>query len=147
MAAPPHQNTGRCLKCAAIFDRYPGFHAELRAWFEKLQSEVPEAHISEAGRGKKAQEDAFTRRASRAHWLQSSHNFNAALDIFKLGVDKANKPVAEYPRKWFNETVMPRLDKWLDWYGSPGSPFFELPHVQVRGWVKLVKDGTLKAVE
>lgn len=65
-----------CLQCAKIFNRYPNVHAELRTWFEALQIENPDAHISSAGRGKIDQEVAFERGASKAHYGQSAHIFS-----------------------------------------------------------------------
>lgn len=134
-----------CLKCKEIFDRYPGFDAYLRSWFNDLQKAYPEAHISCAGRGKKEQEECFLKGTSNARWGQSAHNYNLAIDIFRLEVTGAS-----WSRTWFENVVYPalkdKLDK-LDWFGLPGSVYFELPHVQVKNWKALVSSGTLKLVE
>jgi hypothetical protein len=136
-----HTNNGDCKKCDEIFDRYPGFDTSLRSWFKSLQRDVPDAHISCAGRGRVDQEDAKKRGASNAHYGESAHNYNLAIDIFRL-----HQLGAEWPQSWFTEHIAPRLTKELlfDWYGAPGSEFFELPHVQVRSWKKLAQ---LKLVE
>lgn len=141
MSKVRHINNGRCPKCAQIFDRYP-HHAGLRAWFEGLQSGLPEAHISCAGRGKADQEAAKKSGTSNAGWLQSSHNFGLAIDIFKLHLAMG----AEWPKEWFKAHVAPAIkaqnedadaDFKLTWYGSPGSAYYELPHVEIKDWKKL----------
>ena len=138
-----HKNTGRCEYCQKVFDRYPGFHPGLRAWFEGVQNTTPDAHISCAGRGRMDQEAAFHRRASKAHYGQSSHNFNSALDIFR------EAPTVEemYDAEWFSEFIQSALTQDLDWYGAPGAKFFELPHVEIRGWEALKGLGEITLVE
>lgn len=138
-----HINNGKCARCAQIFDRYEGFHSGLRRWFEDFQSEHPEAHISCAGRGQQEQEADVLRKASRAHFGQSAHNFNAAIDVFELQGDIANI----YEASWFTKILAPEIPSWLNWYGKPRSAFFELPHVEVRIWKDLVQNGDLKLVE
>lgn len=138
-----HLNNGQCPKCQEIFERYPGFHGELRTWFEYLQYRFNDAHISCAGRGKDEQEMWFKKKTSKAKWTQSAHNYNAAIDIFQLSND-----TARWDRDWFYFTVGEGL-KWVTapmnftWYGKSGSPYYELPHVEVTGWRKL----NLKLVE
>jgi hypothetical protein len=129
-----HINNGNCPKCDQIFDRYAGFDGPLRQWFKRLQKTAPEAHISCAGRGKVDQDAAFHRGQSKAQYGQSSHNYNMALDIFKL-----HALGAEWPREWFIHKIQPAIEAEkgaLVWYGMPGSAFFELPHVEVAGWRK-----------
>jgi hypothetical protein len=138
-----HKNNGRCEHCAKIFDRYPGFHSGLRRWFEEFQAQHSEAHISCAGRGQLDQEAQVVRGTSRAHFGKSSHNWNAAIDIFELQGNIANI----YERDWFDRVVAPEIPQWLTWYGRKGSPFFELPHVEVKAWRALAQDGELKLVE
>lgn len=142
---PRHINNGHCTKCQEVFDRYPGFHGELRTWFEYLQTRFPDAHISCAGRGKAEQEMWFHKKTSRARWKESAHNWNAAIDIFQLVNGEAH-----WSADWFNATVREGL-KWVTapmsftWYGVKGARYFELPHVEVTGWrqnphLKLVED-------
>jgi hypothetical protein len=138
-----HENSGNCARCNEIFDTFAGFDSVLFAWFKTLQYKHPEAHISCAGRGHIDQEVLFTRGATRAHWMQSAHNWNCAIDLF------VNFPGSNniYPAAWFHNTLAQELTDDLEWYGSPASRFFELPHVQRRGWKDLAKDGKLRLVE
>jgi hypothetical protein len=149
MVAIRHENNGNCFKCKQIFDKYPGTtkSEELERWFFCLQFEVPEAHISEAGRNKADQLAAHQRKASKALWRQSAHNFKGAVDIFRL-----IKGRVDYAEDWFNVSIKPRLTDDLDWYGLKingkfVSSFPEMPHVQLKGWKKMVVDGLLKPVE
>lgn len=135
-----HVNNGKCPKCALIFDKYKGFHPGLRAWFEGVQLAHPEAHVSSAGRGKLEQELFFKQGSSRAKYGQSAHNYNAAIDIFKLHMNGA-----EWPKPWFTDVVGAAVKKLnenpsdfkLKWYGEPGSKFYELPHVEIKDWASL----------
>jgi hypothetical protein len=138
-----HNNDGDCQYCNKIFDRYPNFYVPLRKWFKDFQKLHPEAHISCAGRGRQDQEEAFIRKASRAHYGQSSHNVNAAIDIFEL----QGNPKDIYERSWFDKVLAPALLPELVWYGAPNAPFKELPHVEVRSWKELRMRGILKLVE
>ncbi len=137
-----HDLSGTCLGCAKIFNRYPEFHPGLRAWFEALQLKHPDAHISCAGRGKIDQEAAFQRRASRAHYGQSAHNFNAAIDLFEL-IDNS----ARWDVSWFKEVVAPNLTQDIQWYGMINAAYYELPHCELKGWNSLAKKGMLNLVE
>ncbi len=139
-----HENNGACLKCASIMDRYPGLHADLRSWFLALQKRVPTAHVSCAGRGKADQEAALKAGASRAHWGGSAHNWNCALDVFELG---GADPKNLYELPWYTENLKPAITSALEWYGAPGAKFPELPHVELKGWRDLAKNGKLKLVE
>lgn len=138
-----HANNGKCEKCAWFFDRYPGFHEDLRGWFEAFQAKHPEAHISCAGRGRADQELAVKQKLSRAHYGQSAHNWNCAIDFFVQ--IKGSEDI--YPRAWFYSTLQPALPSWLKWYGEPGSSFFELPHVEVRNWRELRQAEKVHLVE
>lgn len=124
-----HVNNGDCPKCEEIFARYPGCHPLLLDWFTQLQKRFPDAHISCAGRGKKDQEDAKKRGASKAGYGESAHNYNMAIDIFRM-----HQAGAEWPKEWFAKVVGENLPEWLQWYGKPGSKFYELPHVEVLNW-------------
>lgn len=141
--APKHINTGNCPKCELIFNRYPGFYAPLYDWFREFQTKAPEAHISCAGRGHLDQEEAFIQKVSRAEWGASAHNWNAAIDIFEMATGETNI----YNREWFTKVLKPELPAWANWYGAPGSPYPELPHVEVAQWKALIKAGALKLVE
>lgn len=136
-----HINNGNCPKCDELFDKYSGFHQGLREWFKKLQKKDSTTHISCGGRGKIDQEAAFNSKTSRAHYGQSSHNYNLALDIFRL-----TQNGAEWKGLWFRDVVGtavighnadPNKKFDLTWYGMPGSRYFELPHVEVYGWKEM----------
>lgn len=137
-----HDLTGSCQSCIKIIQRYPDFHRELAQWFFDLQAKHPDAHISCAGRGKIDQEVAFQRGASKAHYGQSAHNYNAALDFFELADGKAR-----WDLSWFKEVIASELTTDLKWYGMLNAAYYELPHVEWSSWRKLVKLGMLKLVE
>lgn len=139
---PKHLNNGKCAKCAEIIQRYPGLNEFLLSWFKGMQAKFPELHLSCAGRGKVDQEAAFQRGASKAHYLESSHNFNCAIDIFQLKDGNAL-----WNKEWFNTVVAPSLPSNLNWYGKPFSPFYELPHLELLNWKFLRDNGTLVPVE
>ena len=126
-----------CYKCEEIFGIYPGFHAGLKAWFQKVHSKFPDAHISCAGRGRIEQEAAYARGASQAHWGKSAHNYNMAIDLFRL--DETVEGHYSLSRKWFEEVfaAFPLGDEFY-WLGTEGSKFPEIPHVQVMGWADKV---------
>lgn len=140
---PKHINNGECPHCQLIINRYPNFYKSLADWFYAFQKSHPEAHTSCAGRNYLDQEAAFIKKMSRAHYGESAHNYNAALDLFELKPDTANI----YDRAWFVSVLQPNLAPWMEWYGKVGSPFYELPHVQAANWKSLAKDGLIKLVE
>ena len=113
----------------------------IRLWFEELQRDIPEAHISCAGRNMVEQDTLYFRRATKARWKQSAHNYNAAIDIFK------NETGNLYPLDWFTNTIKPRIPEWLNWYGSPGSKYYELPHFEAHDWERLRDAGFLKLIK
>lgn len=147
-----HLNNGNCDKCDSIFDTYPDFHAGLRAWFKAFQKQSPDAHISEAGRGPAKQEEAFKAGTSKAHYGESSHNYNAAFDVFRLTVQNG----ASWDPTWFRNIYQSAViahntntqtDFKINWYGSPMAKFKELPHSEVDNYKELIKQGTLHLVE
>lgn len=153
-----HQNNGNCPRCDEIFDTYPDFYPFLRKWFKALQEKFPDAHISDAGRGKEKQEEKYNTitgykndgtpiRASYAHYGQSAHNYNAAIDIFQFGLDAKGKPLTLYKKDWFNKVVGNHLSPNLNWYGLPNSVFKEMPHVEMRAWRQMRDKKEIKLVE
>ncbi len=136
-----HLNDGNCAKCRSIFLKYPGFNQNLWNWFKLVQAKHKNFHAAEAGRGKIDQEADFHRGASKSHWGESAHNFNAAVDTFFL-VD-GNYSLDE---KLFQQ-IEPEIPLSIEWYGAPGAKFYERPHFQVRGWKVLRDKGQLKLVE
>jgi hypothetical protein len=137
-----HVNEAPCAACTQILARYPGINNTIAFWFTNLQYQHPDVHCSCAGRGEQDQEDCFLKGSSRAHWLYSAHNYNAALDLFQLknGVYSLNAA-------WFKEVIAPALIESLEWYGSPKAEYYELPHVQLRDWKKLRDSGLLVPVD
>jgi len=137
-----HQNNGDCPKCKELFDKYPGFYQPLRDWFISFQKKCPEAHISCAGRGAVDQDAKKLEGRSKASFGKSAHNYNAAIDLF------VNKPFTNlYDLAWFNANVAPAIPLSLNWYGSPGSRFPEIPHIEARNWKELRDAGVLTLVE
>lgn len=126
-----HTNNGSCLGCAKIFNRYPGFNKPLLEWFFNVQEKHPEFHTNCAGRGKIDQEACFDRGASKAHWLESAHNFNLAIDTFFQinGVYNVSKELYE--------PIVKDLPNFIDWYGRPDALFRETPHFQIKDWRRL----------
>lgn len=138
-----HENSGACEKCETVFNKYRDFYIPLKEWFKFLQKDYPEFHISCAGRGKKEQETLYGHGASRAQWGQSAHNYNAAIDLFIIDSNSPNI----YPVEKFNYVIPPRLGNGFNWYGLPGSPFRELPHIEPIHWRTLVSIGSIHLVE
>lgn len=131
-----------CVGCQRIFNKYPGFSLPLRIWFESVQLKHPEAHISEAGRGRLAQVEKKAIGSSRAQYGESAHNWGAGIDIF-CNLD----PKDLYPKEWYAAVVAKDLPEYILWYGRSGAPYYELPHFELRDWSKLAKAGFLKLVE
>lgn len=147
-----HVNNGKCDVCADLFNKYPNFHIGLRLWFNEFQKANPDAHISCAGRGHDAQEECFKKGTSKAHYGQSSHNLNAAIDVFRLTVQNG----ASWDQTWFRNVFQTAVIAHntsssttfkINWYGSPLAKFKELPHSEVDNWKELVIEGLLHLVE
>jgi hypothetical protein len=126
-----------------IIKRFDGINPRLLNWFFIMQANHPEMHVSEAGRDQETQEEKFKQKASRAHWGQSAHNYNCAIDVFCI-LDGSHDI---YDEKWFHEVLAPEIPDYLEWYGAPGAEFYELPHLEIRGWKELVKKGFAVLVE
>ena len=142
MPALKHINNGNCPKCEELFNRYEGFNKDLKEWFQNFQSLNNSAHISCAGRGREEQEQAFAKGASRAHYGQSSHNYNCAIDVFVMqqGIDL-------YDKHWFEMVLKPNLAPFLKWYGEKGAEFYELPHIELKDWKELKLRGVAVLVQ
>jgi hypothetical protein len=136
-----HINNGDCPKCKEIFDKYPGFAMSLRSWFVMMQAKFQDLHISCAGRGHLEQEECFAKGASRARWGHSSHNLNAAIDMFFLVDGKYNVERHRY------DMIASEIPDYVEWYGRPGASFPELPHYELKNWRELSAQGILKPVE
>lgn len=137
-----HLNNGNCPQCIVIRDHYPNFSPVLWSWFADIQLKHPDAHISCAGRGSVDQEVCYQRGASKAHYGESSHNYNCAIDIFQLEDGQA-----KWPQEWFDLVVGANLTPKLKWYGAPGAIFYELAHVELTNWRELADMGSVTLVE
>jgi hypothetical protein len=137
-----HVNNGSCPRCLEIINKYPSFNEDLRKWFLALQALRPEAHTSCAGRGKDDQEAYFKQGTSRAHWGQSAHNYNLAIDVFKL-----SQAGAEWPINWYQTVVVPSAEAAGLESASKWTTFREWPHFQVKNWKSVVTAGKAKLVE
>ena len=135
-----HRNhSGRCSKCIEIFNVFPDFNEELKAWFWLKHTELGNTHISEAGRSEFMQEKLYKEKKTKAHYGQSAHNFNMAIDIFFID----DKGKLSYEKQRY--TLLTRdLPTSIKWYGEPGSFFYELPHFEIRDWRNM---GDRKLVE
>lgn len=137
-----HANNGKCEKCLEIINRYPLFNSSLLMWFQVFQAKYHEAHVSCAGRGKQAQEDAYNHGFSRSKWGFSAHNFNVALDLW---VNKDGLNI--YDKTWFDTILAPEIPSFINWYGRPGSSFYELPHIEIKDWRKMLANKEIELVE
>lgn len=138
-----HINNGNCPGCLFRFNRYPDFHKGLQQWFFETQRYMPEFHVAEAGRGRVTQEMYFNRKASNAHYGESAHNYNCAIDTFfqihgeyKLDDYLYSHVVVRLP-----------LNKSIIWYGATDAVFKESPHFEVGNWKELRDQGIVKLVE
>lgn len=132
-----HLNNGDCPKCEEIIKTYPSFYSPMYLWFKHTQKQHPECHTSCAGRGLLQQEEEFKKKASRAHFGESAHNWNCALDLFEMQGDTKNI----YEKEWFSIVITDAVEnaksicgEELNWYGREGAPFHELPHVEPLRW-------------
>lgn len=143
MANPKHLNNGKCAKCLEIMGKYPNFHKPLQDWFFELQSRIPDAHIAYAGRGKIDQEDFFAKGTSKAHYGESPHNYNLAIDFFQL-----TNIGARWDLSWFKDVINPEIKKsgFLT-HGLDFKSFRDAPHCEVTIWRDMIKTGTAKLVE
>jgi hypothetical protein len=140
-----HINVPNCPKCVQLLDKYPGFHSGLREWVSQFLSTNCDAHISAAGRGRDDQELFFKKGTSRAHYGQSAHNWNAAVDFFHL----TQAGGAAFDRPWYQQVLGPAVlaNPALKWYGEPPISFLEFPHVEWRCWRSLAASGEATLVD
>lgn len=140
-----HLNIPVCPKCADILAAYPNFHKDLAAWVLDVRTRHNDAHISAAGRGRQEQELFFSKGTSRAHYGQSAHNYNAAVDWFRI----TQAGGASFDTPWYQAVIGVEAMKvpWIRWYGTPPISFLEYPHCEVSSWVKLAQAGQLSLVD
>lgn len=132
-----------CPGCLSKFQAYPDFYLPLQEWFFKMQSIDPAFHVVEAGRGATLQESYFNGHASKAHYGESAHNFNAAIDTF---FQDHGRYVVDASRYQGLVSIMSPSDN-VKWYGEPDAQFKETPHFEVANWRELRDQGLLKLVE
>lgn len=137
-----HLNLPECPQCSSILHRYPNPHPHLVKWVAAFRGANNDAHISACGRGKEDQERDFAKGVSRAHWGQSPHNYNAAVDWFRI----TQAGGAAFDRPWFQAKFATLNDPQLLWGGSFTS-FPDFPHVEIQGWRIAAQDGSLSLVE
>lgn len=123
-------------------DKFPGLDVNLRSWFILLQAKYAEVHVSCAGRGFLEQEVKKAEGRSNASYGKSAHNYNCAIDIFLISPGKDM-----YDKNWFNGVLAPEIPPFLNWYGTPGSAYPELPHIEVRDWKDKLSSGKITLVE
>lgn len=95
--------------------------------------------MSEAGRGKVRQELLYSSGASKAHYGESAHNYNCAVDTFFLINGKLSYDKLLYTKIKIPDTIY--------WYGGPYAVFYERPHFEVKDWKDLKNSGSIKLVE
>lgn len=136
-----HDNSGACGHCKEIMNKYPGLDEDLRQWFAETQRQFTNFHIAEAGRGREAQEDDFNHGRSRAHYGESAHNWNSAIDCFFIvdGVYSLDESLFKI--------VTANLPSFIEWYGSANAKFYERPHFEKKNWKELADQGLLWLVE
>lgn len=145
-----HINKAICPKCLEVLAKYPGFYKPLQDWVLAFRTAHIDAHISSGGRGRADQELFFKKGLSRAHYGQSSHSFNAAIDLFRLTQANNVEPlVASFESAWYRQVVGPaaNANPNLRWYGKPPITFMELPHIEWANWRELARQGVLKLVD
>lgn len=137
-----HQNKNDCEACLDILTKYPKLYPILKSWFITMRAKYNMLHCSEAGRGIKRQTLMHAEKKSRATYGASAHNWNAAIDTFIMIKGKDL-----YDKQWYMNYFYPEVPDWANWYGTPGSRFWEIPHIEVREWKRLAANGELALVE
>ena len=110
-------------------------HPDLQRLFNEVIKEY-DCTISCSYRGQDAQEEAFRAGNSKAHWLQSPHNY-----LPSLAVD-----CVPYPTLWNDNKKLRELGAIvkikaidlgidIDWGGD--WRFLDLPHYELKNWQKL----------
>lgn len=130
-----------CPGCLEKINKYPNFLLPLKDWFFKVRAKNLTFHVADAGRGKIDQEAYCARGASQAHWGQSAHNFNCALDTF-FQIDGQYR----LDSNLYDSLVM-GLDPNISWYGAADAEFKERPHFEWKDWRTLKTEGVAKLVE
>lgn len=131
----------QCPGCLAKFDKYRGFYMPLKYWFFQMRQKDIRFHCADAGRGKVDQEAFFAKGASKAHYGQSSHNYNIAIDTFFL----VNGAYCLDENLY--DAIVSSLDPNISWYGASDAVFKERPHFEWKKWLQLKDAGAISLVE
>jgi peptidoglycan L-alanyl-D-glutamate endopeptidase CwlK len=111
-------------------------HSDLIKLFEEIIKEY-DCTINCGFRGQEDQEKAFKDGYSKAHWLQSPHNYLPALAV----------DVVPYPTLWADENKLKELGKLVQikaidlelkitWGGS--WKWKDLPHYELTNWREMI---------
>lgn len=139
-----HLNQTICEKCISIINTYPNPHPLIVTFVDKFRAANPDAHISACGRSQADQDADFAKGVSRAKWGQSAHNYNAAVDFFRLTLAQG----ASFDANWYKTVLGPAIKQNpnLVWGGTFTS-IVDLPHCEVAGWAQEAQNGQLKLVQ
>ena len=136
-----HLNDGNCQKCREIINKFPGFNQDLLNWFILMQGKFNNFHVSCAGRGEADQEHCFDTHVSDAHYGQSAHNYNLAMDTWFQIDGRYSLDEDLYAQ------IEPEIPDFIEWFGKKDAVFYERPHFEIKNWKDLVQTGTVKLVE
>lgn len=124
-----HTNTPLCEGCEA---RLVGIDPRLQAFAASFRASHPDGHVSCGYRGQADQEADFAKSASRAHWLQSAHNFGSALDWFRLTAAAG----AAFDKWWYEGSLAPAAKAAGLVWGGTFTTITDMPHVETPDWRK-----------
>lgn len=131
-------------------------HPKLRQLIEEVCRTAPDGikfTISDSTRGRKAQEDAYRRGATKAHFGDSAHNYEpaVALDLLPTPLDWNKWADFEKQAKFILE-VAKRLNISVRWGGdwdrdgsSKDEKFLDGPHIELHPWRDYATTLTKKA--
>lgn len=122
-----HTNTTICPGCEA---KLVGIDPRLISFAAAFRASNPDGHISCGYRNQAEQESDFTRGVSRAHWLQSPHNFAAALDWFRL----TQAAGASFDAPWYQNVLAPAVAATDLVWGGSFTTITDMPHVETPDW-------------
>ncbi len=137
-----HVNSSLCQACIDILHKYQTPQPYLLEWALSFRQQHTEAHISQCGRGRADQEADFAKGASKAHFGESPHNYNAAVDWFRLTLSGG----ASFDAPWFRGLFATLNDPKLTW-GGTFTTLHDLPHIEWRQWREDAQTGLLRLVE
>lgn len=138
-----HLNSGSCDKCYDILNKYGEPPERIKEFFEDVVSRHKDAHIAFAGRGMNDQELFFQQGTSKAHWGESPHNYNLAIDLFRLTFNRA-----EWLHTWYEQIWEESKEEFKDFaWGGDWNKFKDFPHYELKDWKDMVKNKEATLVE